>query len=96
MNFHVLNSKDITVLDNKYEHEYQNKVEIITLFSDSILDSHALAYNVFKDAKYVVELGCTDLPSGSGFIYTVRVTSFSADENCYNDVHGDDYNDFND
>lgn len=96
MKFNSLKIENITPkCENEDEYEYVSKVELVTLFVDRKIDQHDMAYQVFKNAKLVSILNCT--PTGDGdYIYKVKVTYPSMEEQEYDYAYGDDYNDFND
>lgn len=74
----IINTVDMTVIPKGEDFEYVRPVKLHNVFSEVELDSHALAYEVFKSALYVVQQQC--IPVGGGFMYEVKCTYAAPDE----------------
>lgn len=95
MNYHIIESVNVTpkpTLEEAENGDVRKVEEVIVIFDGQEPDSHEIAYDVFRDAKYVIPMASHFIKSMKKTIAKYRITYPSASERFEEMVYGcDDY-----
>jgi len=86
----VEDDEDEDAIDD-YLYTHRKKVRYI-LYAKEELDQHTLAYEIFRNAKYVNVINMK--PAGKGFVYEIQVTNQSREDQEMEDRGENDYDDY--